>query len=197
MIGYAVTAKNARQCGIAREAYISAIMQVATESEQEGKELLLAGGEATYTSEEFWNSVGWKRVYAERDDAPRLYEEIRYVQPALDYDLATGDVAEGANSKPEHLMLDIFEAPAPDRECLLATVRAFYDWCNCWPREAFETETAYEKHAAHVHYIWNAFKSEVLGTNTLAVLDKKMRAEMQAEGIVIIGHDAADQRCFP
>ena len=80
MVAYAVTDKNARQYGLAREAYISAIKDAALRAEREGNTLGFAAGECTYTSEQFWNKVGWRRVYMQVPDAQNKYEEVRYVQ---------------------------------------------------------------------------------------------------------------------
>lgn len=115
MIAYAVTDKNARQGGLAREAYISAIMQAAKDAQAEGKKLAFAAGECTSTSEEFWNSVGWKRPYAETPNQAGSYEELRYIQPALDFDPATGAPAEDAGVVPEHMMIDSFEGTPPQQ----------------------------------------------------------------------------------
>ena len=192
MIAYAVTDKNARQGGLAREAYISAIMQAAKDAQAEGKKLSFAAGECTSTSEEFWNSVGWKRPYAESASQPGTYEELRYVQPALDFDPATGAPTEDAGVVPEHMMIDSFEGTPPTKEDVLAAVRAFYTWNNTWPEKAFDNPEAFAKHREHVQEIWKEFKKQVQETGSLTYLDKKSRAEQMRSGLRIKEHDEAD-----
>src|SRR3989344_5590050 len=120
MVAYAVTAEKGRQQGLAREAYISAIMQAAKDAQAEGQQLAFSAGEAVHTSESFWNSVGWRRIYLQQESGS--YEELKYVQPALDFDLATGEVAEGAGIAPEHMMIDSFENTEP-------TKMMYSQWC--------------------------------------------------------------------
>lgn len=192
MVAYGVTAEKARQQGLAREAYISAIMQAAKDAHAEGQRLTLAVGECVYTSEDFWNKVGMRRVYGEKASKPGAYEELRYVQPALDFDLATGQVAEGAGVAPEHLMIHNFDDKNPSQEDVLAAVRAVYTWNNTWPREAFENDQALATHQGHVQPIWQEFKQQVQGVDRLVYLDKKSREEMERAGINIENHSAAD-----
>jgi hypothetical protein len=191
MVAYAVTDEKARQGGLAREAYISAIMQAAKEAQAEGQELAFSAGEAKFTSERFWNSVGWKRVYAAKSGEPSL-EELKYVQPALDFNEKTGAIAEGAGAAPEHLMIDSFEGKPPGKDDILATVRAFYEWCNTWPPEAFENSEALAHHREHVVGIWKEFKQQVEESERLEYISKDERIKAKKEGLLVKDHTAAD-----
>jgi hypothetical protein len=82
--GYAVTLPGKRQKGLAREAYASAIIDATKQARSEGKTLKFAIGECTSSSENFWNKVGWKRIYA-KDRGSKEYSELRYIQPALEF----------------------------------------------------------------------------------------------------------------
>lgn len=191
MVAYAVTDEKLRQSGLAREAYISVIQQAAREAQADGQELAFAAGECTYTSENFWNSVGWKRPYAHVPGKEGV-EELKYVQPALDFDKETGGVAEGSGVAPEHLMINSFEQSPPGKEDVLATVRAFYEWCNTWPQEAFESKAALDRHQAHVKGIWEEFKQQVEASESLTYMSKEERDTAKAEGVLVLEHVAAD-----
>jgi hypothetical protein len=211
MVGYAVTKESARLKGFAREAYASAVLEAAKEAKKEGKELIYAAGEAVSTSEEFWNKVGWKRVYATPENAPTAGEqiqpariegvpatveqtpaattdgplvELRYVQPALE---------EGSAAVPEHLMIHGFGNYAPDKEGILSTVRAFYEWNYGWARHGTDTGMT-PAHKAHVDGIWDAFKKQVDQAGSLQFLSKDERVERQQRGVRIEEHKDADEQ---
>ena len=194
MVAYAVTDPQARQGGLAREAYISAIMDAAKSARSEGKELAFAAGECTYTSERFWNNVGWKRVYGATSlEDKKAYTELKYVQPALDFDETTGKPAEDAGEAPEHLMIDSFGRMPPTKEEILQTIQAFYRWCNRWPPEAFENEEAYEKHQEYVSVIEEQFKKQLAESGQLIYLDQSSRKKAKERGVAIEEYAEADQ----
>lgn len=193
MVGYAVTDERARQAGLAREAYISAILGAVKDAEKKGLKLSFAAGECTYTSEKYWNSVGWKRVYAaEGEGEDKSFRELEYVQPALDFEEKTGEVAEDAGEAPEHLMVDSFGANSPSKEQVVQTVNAFYRWCNLWPREAFDSDEAYQKHTDYVQGIYTKFKNGVGGTSELVFWDQSTREQEKERGWKISEYKAAD-----
>ena len=193
MVAYAVTDKNCRQSGLAREAYISAIQQAAIAAEREGKRLGFAAGECTYTSERFWNRVGWSRAYMQKPDDKKKYEEVRYVQPALDFDAKTGRPAEDAGVAPEHLMIDSFDQKPPSKEEVVQTVRAFYRWNNVWPEEAFEgNDIAYQTHLNHSRSLSAEFEGDLAENGQLIFLTKENREKAREQGLLIREYVAAD-----
>ena len=195
MVGYAVTDKNARQGGLAREAYISALIGAAADAEAQGRKFAFAAGECTYTSERFWNNVGWKRVYAA--DAPgetKSYGELKYIQPAVDFDEETGEPTEGAGEAPEHLMIDSFNRMPPTKEQIAQTVEAFYLWCNKWPREAFATDAAYENCMRYVEGFEQKFRKELEDAGQIIFLDQPSREKALQKGISIREYEEADHK---
>lgn len=191
MIGYAVTDKNIRQGGLAREAYISALIDAAVEAQKQGKKFTFAAGECTFTSERFWNRVGWKRVYAQTG-SKQEYTELPYIQPALDFDPETGDIATGAGEAPEHLMIDSFDQAPPDKKRIIQTVEAFYRWCNIWPKQAFKNEQAYYKHLQYIQKIAGDFENFVNNSGQLIYLDAPSREKSKQKGLSIHEYAAAD-----
>ncbi|MBX4187402.1 MAG: hypothetical protein KW802_04105 [Candidatus Doudnabacteria bacterium] len=192
MIGYAVTSKDARQGGLAREAYVSALLKASQEAQTRGLKLVSASGECTGTSEKFWNSIGWKRAYGEQGD-PNKLEELKYVQPALDFSEKTGKVAKDAGVAPEHLMLDNFTDKPLTKEQALQTVEAFYRWCNQWPREAFKSDEAYKTHLSHVNEIKDKFQSQLNGLGELKMMSAAERAAAMQSGTNVTEHKDADK----
>ncbi|MEK7541439.1 MAG: hypothetical protein AAB533_01165 [Patescibacteria group bacterium] len=197
MVGYALTPEESRGKGFAREAYISALIGATAEAEEAGKKLSFAAGECTPNSERFWNNVGWKRVYAaESPGETKSYNELRYVQPALDFDTATGEVAEGAGESPEHLMIDSFNRMPPNKEQILETVQEFYRWCNLatYPREAFASDEAYQRQIAYVKTFQDRFQDELASSGQLIYLDQKSRSKATEKGVVIREYEEADHK---
>ncbi|MBU6500284.1 MAG: hypothetical protein KGJ89_00400 [Patescibacteria group bacterium] len=193
MVAYAVTDKECRQGGLAREAYTSAIMDSAIDAESDGKELAFAAGEFTYTSENFWNKVGWSRSYMENPEDPKKYEEVKYVQPALDFDEDTGLPAEGSGEAPEHLMIDSFGQQPPSKIDVMQTVRAFYRWNNIWPQEAFkDNPAAYQAHLDYNNKIADEFEGDLNNNGQLIFLTKEARERARGKGLLFREYAAAD-----
>ncbi len=189
-VGYAVTSKKMRQKGLAKEAYISALIDATKEAQSQGRKLKFAVGECTYTSEKFWNSVGWKRVYSE--DEPKNYSELRYVQPALDFDEDTGEIAEGAGEAPEHLMMDNFGAGNPRKEDIRRAYMAFMSYNVDWPSEAFNNHKAHTRQRQYVNEVEKAFVADLNSRGDLVLLSNKERQDAKKSGIKIKNYTEAD-----
>ncbi|MBX4198202.1 hypothetical protein KW782_02585 [Candidatus Parcubacteria bacterium] len=184
-IGYAVVDPKIRQGGLAREAYISALMDATANAEKEGKKISYAIGECTGSSEHFWNSVGWKRIYAK--DENNEYIELPYIQPALDFDEETGEIAEDAGEAPEHLMIDSF-TDTPTKEAVKSVYDSFIRYCAMWPREAFKSDEAYRVHQEYVENLTSKFKEFIDTKGELLFLDAKEREEAIKSGQIIHDH---------
>lgn len=191
MIAYAVTDKDVKQSGLAREAYISALMDCAAEAEKMGKKFVMAAGECTYTSEKFWNKLGWKRPYIESGNK-QTYTELKYVQPALDFVKKTGLPKKGAGEAAEHLMVRPMNGRTPSKEAVMNTVKAFYRWCNRWEEEIFVSKKAYQTHKSYVDALESAFQRDLSAGRQLIFLDKANREKTKKQGIVIREYREAD-----
>ena len=191
-IGYAVTDPKIRQGGLARELYISMVMEAAQQAQREGKRLKFAIGECTWTSEKFWNKVGWKRVYTQTG-GKKEYTELPYVQPALDYDPATGAPTEEAGEMPEHLMVDAFGNAVPNKTDLQRAVQSLYYFCNEWPPEAFTTPGAFEQQQVYLAGIRTDLKKFLDDSGQLILLDAEKREQALQVGLIIHEHQAANQ----
>jgi len=194
--GYAATQAGLRQSGLARELYISALMQAAAEANAQGKRLLFAMGECKRSAEKFWNGVGRKRIYVRTNDnsAPsRFFEEIPYFQPPLNFSAATGQITEGAGVVPEHLTIHKFSAEAPTKEEVIAGVRAIYGYNN-WPREAFDNDEAFQKHLELTSSLVAYLERFLMAKGNVVLLSMTERECAQAEGHTVVSHVVADSR---
>ena len=199
-VGYAVIDPSARKNGIAREAYISALMDATDQAAREGKKLKFAIGECTDVSEKYWNDVGWKRIYAQEPNELTSFTEVPYMQPALDFDEDTGEVAEGVGEAPEHLMMDSFGSQAPTKEDLLRAYDAFMSWNAHWPRQAFGSDEAFASHQAYTSNLEGVFAAFLESHNSLLYLDAEARTHASENNIKINEHEGfknnADEEDF-
>ncbi|MFM7088971.1 MAG: hypothetical protein ACKOW9_05605, partial [Candidatus Paceibacterota bacterium] len=147
-IEYAVTNPDARQGGLAREAYISSLLDAIETAKANWKELCLMIGECTPGSEVFWNNLGWKRIYVESFGT---HTEVPYTQPALEFNPKTGYVSPNASEVIEHMMLDSFGGDITIKD-LINAHEALVRHTAEWPIEAFNSK---EAHLRHVKYIEN------------------------------------------
>ncbi|MFA6521618.1 MAG: hypothetical protein WCT53_04510, partial [Candidatus Gracilibacteria bacterium] len=148
MVFYVATSEEYESTGLAGEAMLAAYHEAAKEAQARGLKLIGGSGECTFDTLRYWQTYGWKRAYTQ--DKAGNFREVPYTQPPLDFDLKTGEVAEGCGDAPEHFMVDLFDKNA-EKDPNIATklaqmVKAFYRANNYVDRRAFETEAAYQKH---------------------------------------------------
>jgi hypothetical protein len=184
-VGYAVTDPSVRQAGLAREAYISALMDAVEQADKQKQKLSFSIGECTATSEHYWNSVGWKRVYV-KDPNTEEHIEVPYIQPALDFNRETGDPT--MSEVPEHLMIDSFSG-SPSKNDIASAYMALIEYNAFLPREEFESDAAFEKKEAYIKNITDTFKAALESEGELVLLDAKTREEMREKGAKILDHD--------
>lgn len=189
MSAYGVTRKDQRQGGLLREAYVSALIGAAAEAQARGKKFSLVGGECTYTSELAWNALGQRRIYL--GTGGRELAEIKYVQPALEFDPDTGLPAEDAGEAPEHLMVQALGGDVT-KEKISQVVAAIYRWCNRYPRAAFNSDAAYRAHREYVDRLQRQFDDLLSGPGELKLLTAKEREQTRAAGSVVKDYAEAD-----
>lgn len=190
-VGYAVTDKRNREKGLAKEAYISALIDATKEAEADGKTLKMAIGECTYTSEKFWNRVGWKRVYSQKE-GEKSATELKYIQPALDFDTETGKPTEDAGEAPEHLMIDSFGSGIPGKQEVAMAYEALVHYNADWPEEEFDSPDAFKNHTLYMKGIKDDFTTQLNSAEVLIFMDATAREEAQKTGTTIYGHNGAD-----
>lgn len=133
-------------------------------------------------------------------DAPgetKSYGELKYVQPAVDFDEETGEPTEDAGESPEHLMIDSFNRMPPTKEQVAQTVEAFYRWCNKWPREAFASDEAHARCVQYVEGFEKKFRKELEDAGQIIFLDQPSREKALEKGISIKEYEEADHKEEP
>lgn len=192
MIDYSVTPPDRRQTGLAREAYISALMDISSESEANGKTLAFATGEAVSTAETFWNRVGWKRAYVQAGTDKTHYEEVVYVQPPMGFDPDTGEIAPGAGNSPEHFMIDGFGVHTPSKQEVDQAIKGMYSIYKL-DRESFNNDAAYQRHLDHLSGLINRSEQFLNSHGQVIFLDGKSREHGRTQSLTIADFTEADE----
>lgn len=185
--GFGVTRPDKRKYGFGRETFLSAISDALIEANRQGKKLVGAVGECTWTSERFWNNVGRKRVYVKEDDGS--FTEIEYYHPPLTFDVTTGLPEEGSGEGPEHLMVDFFlengEENPHVKSWLISSVNAFNRCSSYIPSNAFQgSQEAYERHVAGIKQYEQEFADQ-FQDKEIVFLTRKERLALQAQGVQV------------
>lgn len=183
IVGYAMT--NIRHLTMVDEAYTAAVLQAARGAEAEGKKLSFIVGETNPLAEAASNRVGMQMVYAEDPEKPGSYKQLEYEQPALDFNKETGEVEEDAGIAREMLAIGTFENAPLQKEDVRQIVRSIYTWNNKWPREAFASDEAWNKHKAHVEGVWNKFNEHLQSLGEVVLFDKATHKQLEKEGRIV------------
>lgn len=204
MVFYVATDPKVEGIGIGREAMITAYQVAAQEAKDRRLRLIGCAGECTYTSKRYWENLGWRRAYTqdERDDV----SEVPYVQPPLDFDLETGEIAEGCGDAPEHFMVRLFDGAMVKDPNIARTfariVAAFYRANNFIDRRAFEgvigtdkpdeVETAYQRHRQAIVPHLEQFTRDVM-RGRIVLLSGAECAALQIAGKKVTHHLTPDE----
>src|SRR5205085_260926 len=129
-------------------------------------------GEVVPTSEGFINTLGRSRVYVEQESDPKHLTEVPYYQPALYYDLETGEAAEGAGDVGEHLMIGRFDSQKVSKKDLVACIKIMYQWTTAIPEDAFATKGAYFIQRKHVNDLIDEYEGFLKENGALVTLSK-------------------------
>jgi hypothetical protein len=196
LVGYAATKEGIRQKGLAKEGYISALIDGAMEAEARGKRLAFAAGDCVYSSEEFWNKIGWKRAYVKISE--KEFIEIPFLQPAFEFDQKTGEIAKGAGVTAEHFMIDYFGKKSPSKAQVASSIKVFFRDNSLWPAEAFEgnpdeVKKAQQKNAEHVFELEKKIEDFLANTPKLIYLTAEARERARQAGLIINDWKEADR----
>ena len=190
-VGYVITDKKTRQKGLAREAYVSALIDATKDARLQGNKLKFVIGEGASSAEKFINSFGSKRLYVQTG-VKKEYTELKYIQPALDFDENTGEISKGAGEVPEHLMIGGLGQGSPTKEDVKKTYEAMMRFNSELPEEAFNNKGAHENQKKYIADIKEKFKSFLDNNGQLIFLDAENRKKAKEEGVVIHEHKKAD-----
>jgi len=177
---YAATRKCHQKLGLMREMFVSGLMQAAMDAHMAGETLSLVIGDCTEASEHTWNSVGRKLLCLR--DSQGNHWEVEFLQPAIKFDLSTGQPAPGMMPVKEYLMARPFGGVIT-LKAIYEAVGAYYRWCGKRPPEDFDDPEAYKRYRAHFDGLHRSFGEQILGSDAeLAFVSAAQRAALKQEG---------------
>lgn len=180
-VAYIATNPSIKKSGLAREAYISSLMDAEKIAKENNKKLTYSVGECTISSEHFWNNVGEKRIFIK---SGKEYKELPYVLPAISFDLETGNPSENNVEMPLHMMLDSFS----DEKITTKTIKNIYEIIFASqkkPKEAFTSDEAYEKYRQYIVDIKKRFTDFLESEGEIAFLDAKEEEQLKKDGYIV------------
>lgn len=188
---YIAVDKDYRYLGLAKELYISSLLDAVWLSTEEQKEICAILAECTPDSEKLMNSVGLKRIFFEKGNT---ITELPYYQPALEFDLKTGvnlscEVA-------EHLML-LNLSRGPTNMVILCDIihSLFNHYEKNYVENDFENLFAYQKYCAYFQNLRrNIFQYIIYSGGCLRMLNFAEQYRAMQENFQIKNHTMADQR---
>lgn len=180
-VAYIATNPSIKKSGLAREAYISSLIDAEKIAQDNNNKLNFSVGECSSSSEHFWNNVGEKRIYIKKD---MEYKELPYVLPAITFNLETGDPAVNNVAIPLHMMLDSFS----DEKITTKTIKNIYEIIFASqkkPKEAFTSDEAYEKYRQYIVDIKKRFADFLESEGEIAFLDAKEEEQLKKDGYIV------------
>lgn len=110
--------------GIAKQLYVSSLIDSAIEADKVGKKIVSIVAECSDATENLQNSVGLKRVYFKRGD---VLTELNFKQPYLSFNPITGYPTDpvGKENK-DHFMISFFDNETISKDDLLDQVISLF-----------------------------------------------------------------------
>ncbi len=181
LVAYAVTRPQYQGLGLLRELFVSSLMQAEMDAKARGEKLILVLGECTECSIDNWSSLGLRQLWLSEDG--QRYSESRFTQPALFFDLGTGQPGEGAGVVTEHLMLRPFDCLVT-KWLVFRAVQALFMWCARRTPDDFHNEYAYETYRRHFDELLSEFFESLFLPPTLCLFTAQERIQAQRRGAV-------------
>ena len=180
-VAYMATNPDLKKSGLARETYISSLMNAAKIAKENNKKLNFSAGECTSSSEHFWNNMGKKRIYIKLE---KEFKELSYISPAINFDKETGNVLPDNIETPLHLMIDSFDKKEINKD----KIKNIYETIvssEMWPREAFSGDEAYKKYLQYLQNLKNKFIESLDLKGELVLLDVEEKENLQRDGFIV------------
>lgn len=185
---YIVVKPQYKGTGIARELYVSALIDALIDAYRENKSIDLIIAECTQYSENLMNAVGLKRIYFNNNTG---LTEFQYKQPAIEFDVGTGEKISGEPAA--HLMVCQLGEEALTKEKTKQVIISLYDqFRQTWPNEIFESKKAIQNHNEYHLSLRKMVIEEIDKNGELMLLDMKERKALETKGVQINHHFEAD-----
>lgn len=185
---YIVVDKDYRSTGIARELYISALIDAAIQSEKENKDLSILIAECTPASEKLMNTVGLKKIYFKNGDTLKEYE---YYQPVIEFDKKTGDKI--TQEIAEHIMITTSdEKEVLTKELFYESLKSLYRQNeSAYSEGVFENNDAYLKYKDYYKSLNERAKNGI-EEGELVALNIEEQLEKESQGMRVINFEKAN-----
>ena len=175
------------------ELYLQSVERGQQLAKKEGKKLTMVATEAGKEDEQFLNSVGSGRLYFRNKDGKM--EELKYVQPPLDFDTDTGEVAAdvGAGESPNHLMIALASGERKiSRQKAMEAVRAILRYNNLWTPKDWGKNSVYREMKKKIMAYAEKLEEQMGDAQELELITADRRVEMKDQGVEFIEHTDAD-----
>lgn len=170
----AVDKKYQGGTGIAKQLYISSLIDAVIEAEKNGKDFDAIVAECSDATENLQNSVGLKRVYFK---GKKKLTELDFRQPHLHFNPMTGKptLPEGEENK-EHLMMTLFDKRVVTKIDLEDCVRSLLrQYRSNKIRIDFQSDKAFEQYNNYFDNLENEISAQIHESGKLVLLSKQER----------------------
>jgi len=185
---YAFTLPQSRGRGIARELFVSAMIQAAADACATNSRIVAVVGDCTAASEEAWNSMGRARVYVEKQGE---YSEVPFLLPPQRF-TPSGIPADDAGQVPEHFMIRTLDGVV-DKDVVIRAIQAVYRWNSRLPSTHFENQEAYQRYLRYFDALLEEVVSVVQRGVGVVAWTRTQREEARRGGVRISDHGGADE----
>jgi GNAT superfamily N-acetyltransferase len=171
--------------GFARGLYTILCEQAKTRAQAKGKKIRAILGEAGDEIEDFWNKLGWKRIYAYMESA---FSETSYFRPPLQWDFSNGNPLKGYDAAPRHLMAWIANGqyrPLNIMEFIVIVERIYIE--NFLPAEKqFHSTHAYRRCKGELYKLLGKTQGNLRMSRiySLSLFTREERERMASTGIL-------------
>ncbi len=188
---YIAIEEKYRSLGMARELYISALIDSMIESQRENKKLSYLIAECTPRSEYLMNTIGLKKIFLKNQNN---LKEFEYIQPTLEFNATTGQ--EEKQGAPEHLMLcNLQNSGDINKENFYEVLFSLYNqYQNSHTEKNFATREAFENYLKYYKDINKNAYSQIENSEILIALNIEEQKEYKEKGYNIIPFEEANNR---
>lgn len=193
MVGYVITDPTMRGKGIGKELYAKLFEDADRVAKANGRRVRYVAGEAVQAVEPVLNKFGRGRIYYEKDG---VLKEFEYIQPPLEWNPATGEIAEEAGFAPEHFMIgETGDASDLTPKEVLSCVRSFYDYLffDVYEESDFQSPEAYQNARGIVEGQLKKFEDQLAGVTSLSLIPGNERRMLKKTGKIFDEHTDADK----
>jgi hypothetical protein len=166
--------------GVAKQLYISSLIDAVIEAEKNQKKLRLIVAECSDATENLQNSVGLKRVYFKKE---KVLRELNFKQPYMKFDTMTGKpIQKDEGENKEHFMIGIFEKKEISKDDLYNGIVSLFnqyesnkidlDFCNF---------KSYSNYKNYFQSLKGDITKEIFDNGELVLMSKKERLIYQLE----------------